>query len=184
MTGHKPKDWNKWLSLAEFWYNSNYHTTLKMTPFKVVYGYDPPQLFLKSLLNPRLMLLTRFSEKDRSWLKKSLKLASKFYGPYKVIQKIGPVAYKLALPTIARIHPVFHISQLKKKIGNHIIPGVDPPICSSEGQPLVEPVAILDIRMIKKGNRAITQILVQWANLMQKKQLGRITTLSSLNFQQ
>ena len=44
LTGHIPKDWNKWLSLAEYWYNSNYHSSLKKTSFKVVYGYDPPQL--------------------------------------------------------------------------------------------------------------------------------------------
>lgn len=44
MTRHKPKEWNKWLHLAEFWYNSNYHSSLKITPFKVMYGYDPPQL--------------------------------------------------------------------------------------------------------------------------------------------
>lgn len=45
MTGHRPKEWNKWLSLAEFWYNSNYHSALKMAPFKELYGYEPPQLF-------------------------------------------------------------------------------------------------------------------------------------------
>lgn len=44
MTDHRPSDWNKWISLAEFWYNSNYHTATQMTPFKVLYRYDPSQL--------------------------------------------------------------------------------------------------------------------------------------------
>jgi hypothetical protein len=39
-----PKRWIYWLSLAEWWYNSSYHTSLNMTPFQALYGFPPPQV--------------------------------------------------------------------------------------------------------------------------------------------
>jgi hypothetical protein len=47
---------------------------------------------------------------------KDNKLAPKYYGPYKVLQRIGSMDYKLELPPYSHVHPVFHVSCLKKVI--------------------------------------------------------------------
>lgn len=42
--GEQPRTWAKWLPWAEFSYNTSPHMTTKLTPFKVLYGRDPPSL--------------------------------------------------------------------------------------------------------------------------------------------
>jgi transposase InsO family protein len=41
-SGDRPKDWVKWLALAEWAYNTSTHTSTKLSPFEVVYGQPPP----------------------------------------------------------------------------------------------------------------------------------------------
>ena len=52
--------------------------------------------------------------------KKDNKLSPKYYGPYKVLQKIGTMAYKLELLASSRVHLVFHVSCLKEVIGDKL----------------------------------------------------------------
>ena len=51
------------------------------------------------------------------------KLSRRYCGSFEVLERIGPVAYKLALPTSTRAHNVFHASLLKKYVHepNHVI---------------------------------------------------------------
>ena len=42
VSGQYPHSWNKWFSLAEYWYNTNYHSTLEFTHFRALYGIPPP----------------------------------------------------------------------------------------------------------------------------------------------
>ena len=56
---------------------------------------------------------------------KSGKLSPRFIGPYEILERIGPVAYRLALPLeLAKLYDVFHVSMLRKYCSNesHILP--------------------------------------------------------------
>lgn len=92
------------------------------------------------------------------------KLAPKYYGPFKLIAKVGEVAYKLDLPTESQIHPVFHVSQLKKFKGNTTQFYVVLPSCDHVGVIALKPVAVLDRRIAERGNAVVVYVLIQWSN--------------------
>jgi hypothetical protein len=98
-------------------------------------------------------------------IKEDNKLAPKYYGPYKVLQRIRSLAYKLELPPYLRVHLVFHISYLKKVIRNKIPVQTILPEINKEGKIVQEPKKILEIRIKQFINRAITEYLVKWKNL-------------------
>ena len=66
-----------------------------------------------------------------------------FFGPYRVRRRIAVVAYELELPQGSRIHNVFHVSCLKKALGQHIIPIKVLPPMDEEGQLVLIPEEVL-----------------------------------------
>ena len=93
-------------------------------------------------------------------LNKDNKLAPKYYGPYKVLQKIGSMSYKLELLTSSWVHPIFHVSCLKKVIGDKI------PIQTiflefdEEEKVILEPEKFTKTRTKQLWNQAIIEYLV------------------------
>lgn len=211
MCSEQPSSWSKWLSLAEWWYNTNFHSSIQTTPYEVVYGQPPPihlpylpgasvnatvdrsltarEAAMKLLKFHLLRAQNRMSQQankhrsdrnftigDYVYLKlqpyrqHSLrqqpfhKLLPKFYGPFKVLDRIGKTAYQLELPTSADIHNVFHVSQLKLCGGPvpSVIQSIPPAAELFDIQR--EPEEILDRKMVKRGRIAATKVLIKWKN--------------------
>ncbi|GAB4836211.1 hypothetical protein Ancab_039524 [Ancistrocladus abbreviatus] len=208
MTGDKPKECESWLPLAEWWYNTTYHSAARTTPFELVYGKPPAEHLpyicgdskvasvdvtltdreamittLKEHLRKAQHRMKQLADRGRTereyepgdWVyvklqayrqstvssRENQKLAPRYYGPFQITERIGKVAYRLLLPPQARIHNVFHISLLKKKIGSRPVSATFPSFLTGEVQKL-QPQAILERRMGKRGNKAGVDVLIQW----------------------
>lgn len=212
MCFNSPMRWHHWLSLAEWWYNTSYHTSLNITPFQALYGFSPPmvaevilpdipelspqeqsrnrqmanQVIKESLTKAqaRIKLQADKHRRDREfnigdmvYLKiqpyrhtslsthRSLKLHSKYYGPFRVLARIGSTAYQLLLPEDCQLHDVFHVSQLKKHLGPKVVPSSELPLVDNKGNVKVGPMQILERRLIPRNNEPMVQWLIQWLNL-------------------
>ncbi|KAK1693984.1 hypothetical protein QYE76_010681 [Lolium multiflorum] len=216
MASQEPKKWGAWLPAAEFWYNSCYHTAIKMSPFEALYEYAPPiltELPTLSELSPEAQDTLREKEKmitvlqqnlakaqqtmkkcadqhrtprsftigDMVYLKMKhhrehalgsgtpLKLAPRWYGPFKIIQAVGKRAYKLQLPEGTLLHDVFHVNQLKKHIGPTAVPNPRLPLVTPSGKLKTFPLCILQRRQASRkqsgGDVASPQWLIHWEGL-------------------
>ena len=91
------------------------------------------------------------------------KLSPLFYGPYRALQRVGTVAYKLELPEEAKLHPVFHVSQLKKKLGEAA--QVQHQVPSHYVEQILVPELMLERRMMNMKGKAVTEVMIKWKNL-------------------
>ena len=83
------------------------------------------------------------------------KLAPKYYGPYKVLQRIGSMAYKLELPPSSLVHPIFHVYRLNNVIGDKILVQTSLLEINEKGKIILEPETILKHGL---SNREIEQL--------------------------
>ncbi|KOM54767.1 hypothetical protein LR48_Vigan10g065900 [Vigna angularis] len=226
MTGSQPRKWPQWLPWAKFWFNTNYSASTKMTPFKALYGRDPPLIFKGNTIPSKIQSVNQLQQEcdallqelranlckaqkqnrvqankhrrdvefqigDWVYLKlqpfrlKSLsrrpneKLSPRFYGPYKVLERIGVVAYKLELPAHSKIHPVFHVSLLKRAVQPTTPIQALPSALTEELILDASPRALLDTRFNKDGD---LEVLIQWQHLPSFENSWETTTTISKEF--
>ncbi|GAU44596.1 hypothetical protein TSUD_187860 [Trifolium subterraneum] len=171
-TFHNPKSWFKVLSWSEYWYNTSFQTSIGMTPFQALYGRVPPYLTkyepqsndppaLQEELIERDRILQQLKQQSVA-LRKNQKLGMRYFGPFEIISCVGNVAYKLNLPDNAKIHPVFHVSQLKPFKGDAQEQYLPLPLTMSEDGPIIQPTTVLQARTIRRGTQKVHQLQVQW----------------------
>ncbi|GJZ34963.1 putative reverse transcriptase domain-containing protein [Tanacetum coccineum] len=129
------KGWVNHLPLVEFSYNNSYHASIKPTPFEALYGRKCHSLIKQRIQAARDQQKSyadlkrkpmEFQVGDRVMLKvlpwkglvhfgKRGKLNPRYVGPFKGLEKVGAIAYKLELPQeLSKVHNTFHVSNLKK----------------------------------------------------------------------
>ncbi|XP_068649522.1 uncharacterized protein [Aristolochia californica] len=87
------------------------------------------------------------------------KLSPKYFGPFRILQRVGHVAYQLQLPPESQLHDIFHVSLLKPLRGPapQSIPAL-PPI--ADGKVSLTPIKVLKTQQLADN----TEILVQWSH--------------------
>nr|GEV82949.1 putative reverse transcriptase domain-containing protein [Tanacetum cinerariifolium] len=157
--------WERHLPLIEFSYNNSYHASIKAAHLRH---------FMKSYANVRRKPL-EIQVGDRVMLKVSPwkgvirfgkwgKLNARYIGPFKVLAKVGTVAYKLELPQqLSRVHSTFHVSNLKKCLSDEPLAILLDEIHIDDKLHFVEePVEIID-REVKQLNQSRIPIInVRW----------------------
>ncbi|GJW70417.1 integrase, catalytic region, zinc finger, CCHC-type containing protein [Tanacetum coccineum] len=139
----RPKEWTKWLSLAEYWYNTNFHNSIKTIPFEVLYGQTPlihtPYVAKDSFVE--LMDRTlQAREQVITMLKFHLKAAQDRMITYADKKR----------------------SEKEFAVGDLVY--LNLPLCDSEGSLVVVPYKILDRKLAKQDNRARVYGLIQRTN--------------------
>jgi hypothetical protein len=95
---------------------------------------------------------------------KGATLSPRFVGPFEIVERKGPVAYRLALSdSLRHMHDVFHVSVLRHYISDptHVI-DLSSLQVSDEGALMAESVRILDHRVRQLRHQTIDQVKVQW----------------------
>ncbi|GJZ93399.1 putative reverse transcriptase domain-containing protein [Tanacetum coccineum] len=171
------KGWEGHLPLIEFSYNNSYHASIKAAPFEALYGQkcrspviqvarDRQKSYADVRRKPR-----EFQVGDRVMLKvspwkgvvrfgKRGKLNLRYIGPFKVLAKVGTVAYRLELPQqLSRVHSTFHVSNLKKCLSDEPLAVPPDEIHIDDKLHFVEePVEILECE-VKKLRRSWIPII-------------------------
>ncbi|GKD60105.1 putative reverse transcriptase domain-containing protein [Tanacetum coccineum] len=169
--------WDRHLSLVEFSYNNSYHARIKAAPYEALYGQkcrSPVCWSEKSYANMKTKPL-EFEVGDMVLLKvspwkgavhfgKCKKLSPRYIGPFRILARVGPVAYTLELPEeLKGIHSTFHVLNLKKCLveGDIVVP-VNEIQLDDKLHMIEEPVEIVDREVKRLKQSRIPIVKVRW----------------------
>ena len=95
------------------------------------------------------------------------KLSPRYCDPFKILKKVGDVAYKLQFLESSQVHLVFHVSKLKRMLHpleNVISPNVLVELIGPQSTPY-EPKRILGLRDRCRRHNVYKEVLVKWTDL-------------------
>ncbi|KAL2237281.1 UNVERIFIED_CONTAM: Transposon Ty3-G Gag-Pol polyprotein, partial [Sesamum indicum] len=166
MCPQHPKKWSQWITLAEFWFNTTFHSGLKATPFEALYGYPSNQLpigpYLQSL-HSDVDELMKNKSKVTQLLKENLQNAQqrmKTYADKKRTERefeVGDYVFlKLQPYRQASIALRKNLKLSVRYFGPYKIPSINLPELEDEVYK-VFPLAILARRLIPRNNVGVPQ---------------------------
>ncbi|XP_070030956.1 uncharacterized protein [Nicotiana tomentosiformis] len=156
--------WDEHLPLIEFAYNNSYHSSIKMDPYKSLYGRKYNRRRDLEFQVDDWVFLKVSPIKGVMGLGKRGKLSPRYIGPYKIIRRVGQVTYELDLTSnLESVHPIFHVSMLCKCIRDpsRVIPIDDVQVTEqlSYEEALI---AILDRQVRRLRAKDVSSVKVQW----------------------
>ncbi|GKF04209.1 putative reverse transcriptase domain-containing protein [Tanacetum coccineum] len=187
------KGWDTHLPLVEFSYNNSCHTSIKATPFEALYGRKcrSPICWAEvgdaQLTGPEIVHETTekiFQIKKLSQRKgvirfdKRGKLNPRYIGPFKVLTKVGTVAYRLKLPDqLSHVHSTFHVYNLNKCYADEPLAiSLDEIQIDDKLNFIEEPVEIVDREVKQLKQSRIPIVKVRWNSRRGPKLLGNAKT--------
>nr|GEX49753.1 putative reverse transcriptase domain-containing protein [Tanacetum cinerariifolium] len=183
------KGWDNHLPLVEFSYDNSYHATIKATPFEALYELTQETTEKMVQIKQRMQAAhdrqksyadlkrkpMEFQDGDKVMLKvspwkgvvrfgKRGKLNPRYVGPFKVLERIGDVAYKLDLPEeLSRVHNTFHVSNLKKCHADEpLAVPLDGLHFDDKLHFVKEPVEIVDRKVKRLKQSRVPLVKVRW----------------------
>nr|GEY27251.1 putative reverse transcriptase domain-containing protein [Tanacetum cinerariifolium] len=157
--------WDVHLSLVEFSYNNNYHSSVRCAPFEALYGrkFHKRRKPLEFSAGGHVLLKVS-PRKGVVHFGKKCKLGPRFVGPFEITERIGPIAYRLRLPQeLNDVHDTFHVLNLKKCFADQTLHvpleeiQVDAKLNFME-----EPVEVLEREFKKLKRSRIPIVKVRW----------------------
>nr|GEV22313.1 putative reverse transcriptase domain-containing protein [Tanacetum cinerariifolium] len=146
--------WDVHLPLVEFSNNNSYHSSVRCAPFEALYGRK-----CRSLI-----MWAEVREARCSTLWEEREVSTRFVGPFEIIEKVGPVAYRLDFhDELNGVHDTFHMSNLKKCLAD---PTLQVPLdeirVDAKLNFMEKPVEILEREFKKLKRSRIAIVKVRW----------------------